>query len=188
MNGTSSSGTSDLLQVLINLSDAFPAIFLAVLAFSSLGGVMLFTTGVYGFSLKANGARWASGREVTTTGCISNMLIGAVMTALMWATAMTKNTLIGESVSNGALSFQTTGMSAQQTAALTAIFGLFAVCGIVAVLRGWTMLNGYFNGARQEWGGAIWFLIGGAFCVYLDEVLTKVSAWTGFDVIHLLFF
>ena len=73
------------------------------------------------------------------------MLIGAVMTALMWATAMTKNTLIGESVSNGALSFQTTGMSAQQTAALTAIFGLFAVCGIVAVLRGWTMLNGYYD-------------------------------------------
>lgn len=185
----SGSGFADLLSILVNLSDVFPALFMLIVILFTLAGVMLVTMGVYGYYVMHGGnGKWVSGREVTNAGCISNMVIGAMLTSIVLVTALTKNTLLGTEVANGAMGLSSAGMSAQQQAAIAAIFGLFTILGLVATGRGWWMLNDYFNGSKQEWGGAVWFIVGGALCVYMEESLAKISLWTGFDFVKIFLF
>ncbi|CAG9184198.1 hypothetical protein [Cupriavidus pampae] len=187
MNNQSS--WSDFLQILVNLSGAFPAIFAFLIVLIAAIGVVLFCQGIYAFYvINNNDGRTPTGRTVSYTGAVSSLLTGALLTSLLYITAVTKNTLLGTEVNNGALGLNGSGMTATQQAAIAAIFGLFAILGLLASGRGWMLLNRYYNGVEKEWGGAIAYVIGGCLCIYMEEFLAKMSLWTGFDFVKIFIF
>jgi hypothetical protein len=188
MGGTNATVT-DLLQILVNLSGAFPAIFLFAMVVFAFAGVVVFSLGVYAFYVIHNhDGRTPTGRNVSHTGAVSNLVIGSFLTSLMWVTAITKNTLLGTEVNNGAMGLTGAGLTPTQQASVAAILGLFNILGLIATGRGWMQLNRYFNGTEKEWGGAMAYIIGGTLCVYMEESLAKATLWTGFDFVRLFLF
>ncbi|WP_432262874.1 hypothetical protein [Cupriavidus sp. TMH.W2] len=175
--------------MLVNISGAFPAIFAFCAVLFALAGVVLVAMGVYGFYvIHYNDGRTPGGRNIGHAGAASNVVIGALLTGLMYITALTKNTVLGTEIQNGSMGFQSSGMTATQQAAITALFGLFAILGFIASGRGWMLLNRFFSGTEKEWAGAIAYIIGGMLCVYMEESMVFVTRVTGFDFVKIFLF
>ncbi|WP_454727981.1 MULTISPECIES: hypothetical protein [Cupriavidus] len=187
--GNGTQGVADLLQVLVNLSGAFPALFTLIIVIFAAIGVVTFCLGLYSFYvIHNNDGRTPTGRNISHLGAVSQLVIGSVLTTVLWITAITKNTLLGTEVSNGAMGLSSSGLTPTQQASIAAILGLFAILGLIASGRGWMLLNRYFTGIEKEWGGAIAYIIGGSLCVYMEEFLAKLTLWTGFDFVRMFLF
>lgn len=186
MTISSSSIGPTFLTAISNMGSSFPAIFTFVNAIIALIGLILFVHAWWALNqhYKGNGQGLAPGAAVT------RMLIGGLLTCSVYFIVLTKNTLIGSSVSSSSMLYQTAGLTAIQQATLKGLFGLFQVLGLIAFAKGWLIIDSHVTSNKQGsgWGGGITFIIAGTCAVFLQEVLGLVADITGINLVNILLF
>lgn len=180
-------GTADLLQMLVNVSGAFPAMFLLIQTILTLIGVILFSLAWLDLYYIGSESRYL-GAGKTPASIAWRMLIGVILTGSLWMMNITQNTLYGTPINSGAMLYETAGLTDTQKAALEAIMGCFAIVGYIGFGKGWMALDKHFNGGKDGVGGALAYIIGGTLAVYMDVWLPRLSSWTGFDFVNILVF
>lgn len=180
-------GRPDMLQMLMNLSSGFDALFQLILITFSFIGLLLFAQGLMDMYRMGTGTASAGGKQKTATSVIWRLIIASALTAVYPLVTATEYTLAGAPSSGGLLVYSGGGATAYQTAALTAIFGAFRLAGYVAFGRGWMLLDKHFNGGNEGVGGPIIHIIAGTMLVYLYEWLSILAGWVGIDVSNILF-
>lgn len=181
------SGQPDMLQMLINISQSLDAIFGFVQLAFAFGGLLLFGIGLFDlYAYGSESGRGSSSKKIS--GIISKLIIGSILTCLVVVVNITQNSLIGVPAASGRLMYEASGQSQIQKDTLMAIFGLFRIAGMVAVGRGWLLLDKHFNGGNEGVGGAITHIIAGAMLVYLYEWLSFLARVTGFDISKMIYF
>ncbi|CAE6794342.1 hypothetical protein R70006_04999 [Paraburkholderia domus] len=180
-----------LLNLLITVGNAYPAIQLLLSTFFVLVGVYLVGSAIKGiYDLTAHGTFAHGGyHHKTHGGLLWRLFIGVVLTALTYSVGLLGNSIFGTEVSSGLMAYQTAGASAAQQAAVTAVFEVFALCGFAATGHGWLTLNASKSGQNQVGAKAsvVWIL-SGIGLIYLPQVLNAIAALTGLNVVNLLLF
>lgn len=181
---------NDLLNALVNFSSVFsPLLTLITIIAAIIGVLMVGRALLNAYVLASDDGKWRGQHEPTIGGIVWSFVIGGILVTPITMVQMLGNTMLdGQAVNGSAMLYQSAGMSAQQQAALKAIFGLLTVAGYIAFIRGWVLLNKHFNGVvRDAAGTGITFVVGGVALIYLDIILRAISATTGIDFVHILF-
>lgn len=180
-----------LIQFLINISGAFPAMLtLATTIFSAIG-VLMVASGIKGFyDLTAYGNYSAGNYSHRSSGGLGwRMFAGTILTMLPLTLGIFGNSVFGTEVASGLMSYQTGGLSAAQQAAVAAIFQLFALVGYITFGSGWMALNAAKSGQNQMGMKApIVYISSGLLLVYLQQFLNAMASVTGLNVMNLLLF
>lgn len=185
---------NDALQMLINISASFDLILDLIQAIAVLMGVLMIATAWYDIYIFSLSNPPQSKTQPTTTNIVLRFVAGGIFLTSVAAVQVTGNTLLAQSVSSQSFLYQGAGLSEQQKQAIKAIFGLFAIAGYCAFLKGWkriveesrgtapagTQGSGYYHG--------VWMICGGVGLVYLDLILDAISEWTGFDLVKVILF
>ncbi|WP_199031653.1 hypothetical protein [Ralstonia sp. ASV6] len=180
-----------LIQFLMNIAGALPAMTTLVTAVFAFYGVYLVGSGIKGFyDLTAYGNYSAGNYQHRTSGGLFwRIFCGVILTMLPLTLGIFGNSVFGSEVSSGPMSYQTAGMSAMQQAAVAAIFQLFALVGYVTFGQGWVSLNATKSGQNQMGVKVpLVFIFSGVLLVYLQQVLNAFAAVTGLNVLNLLLF
>lgn len=190
MNPNTNGGNlTDMLQMFVNISGAFPAILMLVQAIFTLIGLVLFGQALLDLYLLNNeNAPRRAGKSVSPAGIGWRVIVSVVLTSLVWWVDVTQNTLGGQAASGGLMMYQGAGLSAVQRVALEAIMGAFALVGYIAFGRGWLLLDKHFNGGNNGVGASIWHIIGGTILIFMDSWLPRVGSWVGIDFVNILLF
>ena len=179
----------DLLQMFVNVSDAFPAFFTLMQVLFALIGLLLLGQALFDvYSLNNEHVARRAGRSISASGVGWRFVTSIVLTGIVWWVDVTENTLMGRDASSGAMLYQTVGMSEFQQAALMSIMMTFELVGYIAFGRGWLLLDKHFNGGNNGVASPIWHMLGGTVLVYLDVWLPAFGRWTGFDFVNILLF
>jgi hypothetical protein len=189
MGDTSTS--QGLLNLMVNIGNAFPAFQLLISGFFSLVGVYLAGNAIKGFyDISAHGTYAHGGyAHRTAGGLVWRLLIGVTLTSLSYSVGVIGNSIFGTNVTGGMLSYQTAGASATQQAAVTAIFEVFALLGYYATGHGWLTLNAAKSGTSQATAKtAFVWIIAGVCLIYLTQVLNVLASLTGLNVVNMLLF
>lgn len=181
----------DALQLLINLSYALPIAMNLVMIIATLIGIVIFATAWVDIwersqvGIQLNGA----GDTLRTKSILGRLLIGSILASSLYWLNITGNTLLmGQTVNGSSFLYQGTGLSEQQQIALRAVFDLLILTGYIAFIRGWTLLQKFFDNVIREYGKAIVHIVFGTLLVYLDQVLEIAGDWTGFHFIGTVLF
>lgn len=179
---------SDMLQMLVNLSDAFSGLFLLIQVTFAVIGLYLFGQALLDLYSLNNPTQQRTSRTISMPGICWRFIAAVVLTSIAWFVDVTQNTMMGGDASSGAMMYQSAGLSDAQKAALTAIMGFMALVGYIAFGRGWLMLDKHFNGANTGCWGALMHMLAGTALVYLDVWLPTIGGWIGFDFANILLF
>lgn len=180
-------GRPDMLQMLINLSQGFDAVFQLILVIFSLVGLLLFGFALIDLYRSGSGTPGSSGKVKSPSSIIWRLIVAVALTSLVFLVNITQYSLAGAPASSGLLVYSGGGATELQKAALMAIFGAFRLAGYVSFGRGWVLLDKHFNGGNEGVSSPIIHILAGTALVYLYEWLTILSGWVGFDVSTILF-
>lgn len=185
---------NDALQMLINISASFDLILDFIQAIAVFMGVLMIATAwydIYVFSLPNPPPRKY---VVTSTNIVLRFVAGGIFLTSVAAVQVTGNTLLAQSVSSQSFLYQAAGLSDQQKQSIKAIFGLFAIAGYIAFLKGWRTIVNESKSQQSAsapgggYHGGVWMIVGGVGLIYLDLILDAISEWTGFDLIKVILF
>lgn len=174
-------GGNDILEILINLSQAFSGVFTLIKIVFALIGLILFGLALIDIYVMSNQHSQSANAAKTVAGVVYRILVSVVLTSMFYFVDLTQNTLAIPS-SSGALAYQGAGPSALQKAAIEAIIGCFMIAGYLAFGKGWLLLDKHFNGGREGLSAPIWHIIGGVALVYIDVWVPLFMGIAGFQV------
>lgn len=181
---------TDALQILINISGAIPLAMNLVMLFATIVGVVMVGTGLMQmYAMSAMDNRMGAKVDPKAESIASKLIIGSILISSIYFLQISGQTIFGTAVNGGAFLYQSGGMSANQQAALEAVFSFFMLVGYIAFIRGWFILDQYMNNIISTGvGKAAVHIIFGVLLVYLDQLLQVVADWTGFDFIQTFIF
>jgi len=195
---STSSSTSgslvDAVQILINISSSFNAIFAFIQAMAVALGVMMMATAWYDIYAMNLANPPAKKYQPTMKNIIIRMVSGSVLVSSVVSLQICANTILSDAANSQSFLYQSAGLSELQQQSLTAIFGFLVIVGYVAFIRGWRIISHESKSQSQAshpgggYGSGIWHIIGGVSLVYLQQVMTLLGNWTGFDFTKLLLF
>lgn len=184
VNQNSSGNFIDALQLLINASDAFPAIQLLIMSITTLIGVnMVGTAMIDMFYLSAGAqANWAGGSMPSGAGVIVKFFIGGILTASAYFMYISGNTFIGTNVATTAMLYGAPATNYCDKAKF-AIFFFVALVGQIAFVRGWLLISKVMNQSQKEGiGMGITFILGGTACYFLPDLGSLLARWFGVNL------
>lgn len=183
-------GNADLLNALINFSSVLDPLLTLIVVVSTIIGVLMVANALMkAYVLSLDNAHSWGGNTATVPGIIWSLIIGGILVAPIFMVQLFGNTMLNVSVNGSGMLYQAAGMTDTQRQALRAIFGMFAIAGFIAFIRGWVVLNKHFNGVIKDGVGmGLTFILGGTALIYLDVVLDLISEKTGIDFTSILLF
>jgi len=185
---------NDALQMLINISASFDLILDFIQAIAVFMGVLMIATAWYDIYVASLPNPPRDAQAPTPTNIAIRFVVGAIFLSSVAVVQVTGNTLLAQSVSSQSFLYQGAGLSDQQKQAIKAIFGLFAIAGYIAFLKGWKSIADESKGVAQAgrpgsgYYHGVWMILGGVGLIYLDPILDAISEWTGFDLVKVILF
>ena len=179
----------DLLQLLINISYAVPAAMNLVMVLAALIGLVLTITALIAIWQRSMIGMQGGGDSTSLKSIFGRIFIGVILTSsLYWLNISGNTLLLGRPVNGQTFLYQTAGMSEAQRVALQAVFDLIALVGYIGFIKGWLLLQKFFDNVIREWGKAAIYIIFGTLAVYLDEVLEVAGNFTGIHFVGTVLF
>lgn len=182
---TASSGNFiDALQLLVNASEAFPAIQMLIMSIATLIGVIMVGTSLMDmFYMSAGtGTNWSGASAPTSGGVITKFFVGGILVSSAYFLYISGNTFIGTNVSTSAMLYGTPP-NTYCDQAKRAVFSLVGLVGLVAFVRGWIVISKVMNQSRSEGlGMGITFIIGGTLCYFLPDLGELLAEWFGLNL------
>lgn len=187
-------GFPDLVSILVNVGKVLPAIIMVLQGVCTLIGLYFVASALielWGVT-HDNALKYIPGRERFSIGsALITLSIGSILLSLgtLELVGILSRTITGDYANSrmAALSYSGGSSVSEKTElAAAALLGVMEVVGFVAMIRGWILVNRYYNNHYNSGIGiAIGYIIGGVLAWNFKWFADIVNNTLGFNVIKL---
>ena len=170
----------DIQQMLINLSQSYPALWKLITAISYVTGFLLAYRALY--HLKVYGElRTMMASQASLRTPVTYLVIAAIFTFFPVGVQVIVVTLWGSETPLSPLGYNSSG-GATGDMALDAILGFIQLVGLIAFVRGWMMIAGSSqHGTQQNNARGFIHVIGGIMAINIVGTRNVIWATFGFS-------